>query len=373
MSAEKKVSLAEKRRQKKVDCDKLCPEWGCTQPYEYEGVWVVGEVDEQGITEPSLQMLTPARRIADKLETFVEGILLGSDREQLEKAAREMIYHGADRVRILASEELATYIPGVYGEAIARLAEARKPEVIFLAATMRGREIAPYVAGLLKAGITADCTQFEVDEETGDLLMIRPPFAAILLAYIKTPFRRPQIATARPNIFPLPPRDESREGEIVWENPEDYKLSKPPISLVKVEMLKRSEVPIEKAEYIVSGGRGVGTKEGFKTLEELAEILGGVVAGSRKAVDLGLIPHEKQVGQTGKSVRPKLYIAVGISGAAQHVMGIREAGLVVAINKDPDAPIFKNADYGIVADWREALPILIEELRRLKEKAGKAG
>ena len=351
-----------------VDCSKLCPEWGCEDVRSYRGVWVVGEVDEERgeISEYSLQLLTPGRMVADKLGVKLEGVLLGSDKAVLERAAREMIYHGADAVRILASEKLRPYVAEVYARALAKLAALRKPEVIFIAATMRGREIAPYVANTLRTGITADCTQFDVDSD-GNLVMIRPPFAAILLAYIKTPTRRPQMATARPNVFPLPPRDESRRGEIVWEDESILADIKPRTRLLRVRKLELKETPIEKAEYVVAGGRGVGTPEGFKMLEELASILGGVVAGSRKAVDLGLIPHEKQVGQTGKSVKAKLYIAVGISGAAQHVIGIRECRVVVAINKDPEAPIFKHADYGIVADWREVVPLLIEELRKLKE------
>ncbi len=365
-------SLSELRKKKKVDCGKLCPEWGCRQPYEYEGVWVVGEIEEGSLSEPSLQMLTPALHVASKLGTFVEGILVGYDRDVLERAAKEFIYHGAERVRILLDEDrLKPYIAEVYARTIAFMADRYKPEVIFFPATMKGRELAPYVANTLRAGITADCTQFDVDEKTGDVLMIRPPFAAILLAYIKTPTRRPQIATARPNIFPSPPRDTSRRGEIVWENPLDYNIPRPRTRLVKAVEIPREEVPIEKAEYIVAGGRGVGTPEGFEKLKELASILGGVVAGSRKAVDLGLIPHDKQVGQTGKSVKAKLYIAVGISGAAQHTVGIRECRVVVAINKDPDAPIFKHADYGIAADWREVVPLLIEELKKLKEAGEK--
>ncbi len=355
-----------------VECEKLCPEWGCTDPSEYRGVWVVGELDEEAgtISEYSLQLLTPARMVADKRGTWVEGVLLGYDRGALERAAREMIYHGADRVRVLYSERLKPYNAEVYAKAIARTAERYKPEVVFFAATMRGRELAPYVANTLRTGITADCTQFDVDKD-GNLLMIRPPFAAILLAYIKTPNRRPQMATARPNVFPTPPRDESRRGEVVWEDESLLEGIRPRARLLKVRRLERRETPIEKAEYVVAGGRGVGTPEGFRMLEELANLLGGVVAGSRKAVDLGLIPHEKQVGQTGKSVRAKLYIAVGISGAAQHVIGIRECRVVVAINKDPEAPIFRHADYGIVADWKDVVPLLIQELRKLAAERGR--
>jgi electron transfer flavoprotein alpha subunit len=353
-----------------MEREKLCPEWGFIDLREYQGVWVVGELDEETgtISEYSLQLLTPARMVASKRGTWVEGVLLGYDRDSLEKAAREMIYHGADRVRILMSSKLKPYVAEVYARAVARLAEKYKPEVIFFAATMRGREIAPYVANMLRTGITADCTQFDVDDD-GNLLMIRPPFAAILLAYIKTPNRRPQIATARPNVFPTPARDESRQGEILWEDERILEDIKPRVRLVKVKKLERRETPIEKAEYIVAGGRGVGTVEGFKLLEELANLLGGVVAGSRKAVDLGLIPHDKQVGQTGKSVKAKLYIAVGISGAAQHVIGIRECRVVVAINKDPEAPIFKHADYGIVGDWKEVVPLLIRELKKLAKES----
>ena len=345
---------------KRIDCSKICPEWPCTQPEEHEGVWVVGEVDEEGLAEPSLQMLTPARRIADKLGTWVEAVLLGGSEEELRPYAEEMIRRGADRARLLIGEDLETYLPVTHALAIARSAARHKPDVIFFAATMRGRELAPYVANTLRAGITADCTQFDVDEE-GDLLMIRPPFAAILLAYIKTPFRRPQISTARPNIFPVPPRDESKRGPIEVERIEPVE---PRMKLLRREKIAAGETPLEKAEYVVAGGRGVGTKEGFKLLEELASLLGGVVAGSRKAVDMGLLPPGRQVGQTGKSVRAKLYIAVGISGAAQHVVGIRECRIVAAVNKDPDAPIFRHADYGVVGSWEEVLPHLIEELKR---------
>ncbi len=365
------MSLAQKRKSKRVDCATVCPEWGCRQPGEHEGIWVVGEVEGGAISEPSLQMLTPARMVANKLGTFVEGVLLGGDEGALRAAASEMIKRGADRATVIAGRELSEYAPPAFAGAIAALAAERRPDVILLSATMRGREIAPYVASLLRAGITADCTQFDVDEDSGDLFMIRPPFAAIMLAYIKTPTRRPQIATARPNVFPVPPRDEARDGPVEVRPASSYVRAPPGMRLLRSEALRRDEVPLEKAEYVVAGGRGVGTKEGFAALEELARTLGGVVAGSRRAVDLGLVPHERQVGQTGKSVRPKLYIAVGISGAAQHVMGIREAGTVVAINIDRDAPIFRSADYGIVADWRDVIPALIREISARRTSPGK--
>jgi electron transfer flavoprotein alpha subunit len=196
----------------RVDCSKLCPEWPCEQPDEFRGVWVVAELGDEGIAEPSLQMLTPARRIAEKLGEPVTGVILGPPGSG--RWADELIKRGADEVIVAEHEGLSEYYPDVYGEVVARLAAERKPSVILLAATARGREMAPYIANTLRAGITADCTDFEVDEKTRDVLMIRPPFAAIMLAYIRTPFRRPQIGTARPNVFPIPPRDESRTGRV---------------------------------------------------------------------------------------------------------------------------------------------------------------
>ena len=342
-----------------LECERLCPEWPCEDPSEYRGIWVIGEVVDGELSEASLQMLTPALKIASKLGDTITGILIGHG---VERHANLFVEHGADRVLIVDKPELEVYYPTTYGQVIVDLARRYKPAVILIPATMRGRELAPYVANTLRTGITADCTDFDVDVETGEVVMIRPPFGAILLAHIKTPHRRPQIGTARPNVFPIPLRREDRRGEIV--RVDDIEVREPGARLLEVELIPRSEKPIEKAEVIVAGGRGIGGPEGFKLLEELARLLGGVVAGSRKAVDAGWIPHEKQVGQTGKAVKPVLYIAVGISGAAQHMFGVREAGVIVAINKDPDAPIFRQADYGIVADYREIIPRLIEYLRR---------
>ena len=345
---------------------RICSEWPEVKKDEYRGVWVFGEVYKGSIHEASLQMLTPATRVAAKLKTDVTGVVVGY---RVKEIAREMSYYGAERVIVVDRPELEMYSPDSYALTIANLARKYKPEMIFIAGTMRGRELAPYIANTLRAGITADCTDFDVDEKTRDVIQIRPPFGAIMLAYIRTPTRRPQLASARPNVFPLPPRNESMSCEVIVDD--EVEVPKPMSRLVSVRYIEKKEVPIEKADYIVSGGKGLGGPEGFKLLEDLASIFGGVTAGSRKAVDAGWIPHEKQVGQTGKTVKPILYIAVGISGAAQHVFGIREAHRVVAINIDPEAPIFKNADYGIVGDYREVLPILIEELRRLKARVKK--
>jgi electron transfer flavoprotein alpha subunit len=350
-----------------IDCSKLCPEWPCEQPSEFKNVWVVIEADESGLSEASLQMLTPGRRIADKLGEKLVGVLVGY---RVSHLAEDVIKYGADEVIVVDSETLKTYYPRVYALTIVELARKYKPSVIFIAGTKRGREFAPYIANTLKAGITADCTDFDVDVESRDVLLIRPPFAAILLAYIKTPFRRPQIGTARPNVFPVPARDESRKGEIIFENVAN--ISEDRMKLVSRRRVSRGEVGIEKAEVIVSGGKGVGGPEGFKYLEELAEILGGTIGASRKAVDAGWISEDRQVGQTGKSVKPILYIAVGISGAAQHMIGVREATRIIAINIDPEAPILSQADYSVIGDYREVIPALIEELKALKEKGPEA-
>jgi len=351
----------------KVECEKLCPEWPCEQPEEFRNVWVVVEASEDGLSEASLQMLTPGRRIADKLGEKLVGVLIGYKVSHL---AGEVIKYGADEVIVVDSEQLKTYYPRVYALTVVELARKYKPSVILVAGTRRGREFAPYIANTLKAGITADCTDFDVDESSKDVLLIRPPFAAILLAYIKTPFRRPQIGTARPNVFPVPPRDDSRKGEVVYESiqiPEEKRMR-----LVSRSKVAKLEVGVEKAEVIVSGGKGLGGPEGFKLLARLAELLGGTVGASRKAVDAGWISEDRQVGQTGKAVKPILYIAVGISGAAQHMIGVREAGRIIAINIDPEAPIFNQADYSVVGDYREVIPALIEELENLRKRGPQA-
>jgi len=339
-----------------------CPEWEPINKNEWRGVWVFMETFDGEVNESSLQLLNPGKMIAQKLQTELCGVILGHN---VRRFLSEPIYYGADKVIYVDDEKLSTYYPDVFAEALTKLIVKHKPEVLLAAGTLRGREMIPYVANLLKGGITADCTDFDVDTSTRDLVMIRPPYGATLLAHIKSPERRPQISTVRPNVFKLPPRDETRRGEIIEEKIE---IPEPMARLVMNEEIKTEEVPIEKAEVVISGGRGLGSPEGFKLLESLAALLNGVVAGSRKAVDAGWISHDRQVGQTGKSVKASLYIAVGISGAAQHLFGIREAVTVVAINNDPDAPIFENSDYGIVGDYRVIIPALIEEIKNRRNK-----
>ncbi len=342
----------------------MCRDWPPINLEEYKGVWVGVQIDEGDVNEASLQLIGAARDLADKLETYVGAVMVGYNIKHL---AMEPIYYGADKVFVVDDELYGTYYPMLYAQAMYELANKYKPEVFLIPATMRGREIAPYVANCFRTGITADLTSIDVNPETKEVVLIRPPFGGFMLAHIVTRGRRPIMGSVRPNIFPTPPRDESRSGEIIEE---EVRVQKPEgIELIEYIPIKKSEeIPIEKAEIIVAGGRGLGSKDGFKVLKELAELLGGVIAGSRKAVDAGWIDHDHQVGQTGKAVKPNVYFAVGISGTAQHLFGVREAKRVVAINIDPNAPIFENADYGIVGDYKEVIPAIIEVIKELKDK-----
>ncbi len=342
-----------------------CSEWAPLMDGEFRGIWVYLEVYRGEIHEASLQLLSKAREIADELETYVGGVLIGY---QVEKYVDTAFEYGVDKIFLVDDERLETYYPNLYGYVVSELCREYKPEALLVGGTMRGRELAPNIANNLKTGITADLTMVSVDKETRDIILIRPPFGAYMLAHIKTRWGKPVMGSVRPNVFPMPERIPGRMGEVIKF--EVKELPEPGMEFIDArDIVKAEEIPIEKARVIVSGGKGLGSKEGFKLLEELAELLGGVIAGSRKAVDAGWIPHEKQVGQTGKTVKPDLYIAVGISGAAQHLFGIREAKIIVAINIDRDAPIFENADYGIVGDYKEVIPILIEELKKMKVSA----
>ena len=335
------------------------PKTGHLTKEECRGVMIFAERLDGAVNEVSLQLLTPARKIAEKLGVGTTVVVFGGQNPRL---AQEPISYGADRIILVDDPRLETYYPNVYSDVLVQIVEQEKPELLLIAGTLRGREMAPYVANVLETGITADCTGFDVDETTRDVLQIRPPFGATMLAHIRTPKHRPQMATVRPNVFQLPPRDQSRKGEVIIEN--GVSVPQPSIELVSSQEVKTEEVAIEKAHVLVSGGKGLGSRDGLGLVEELASELGGVVAGSRKAVDAGWVTHERQVGQTGKTVKPTLYVAVGISGSAQHLFGIREARVVAAINLDPDAPIFESADYGIVGDYREVVPALIDQMRR---------
>ncbi|MFN3803696.1 MAG: electron transfer flavoprotein subunit alpha/FixB family protein [Pyrobaculum sp.] len=340
-----------------------CGLWPSINKEEYRGVWVYLERSGDKLKDVGLELLGKARELAEKLGGVeVAGLIVAGG----EKLAREAIYHGADRVVVIENPELKVYTPLEYGEAIAQVVRKYKPEVFLIGATKRGRELAAYIANSLTAGITADCTALEIDPKTRDLLQIRPTFGGTQLATIRTPQRRPQMASVRPGVFPKPPRDTNRRGEVIIERVEVKRRTR----LISMEKRIERDIadlpPVESSEVVVAGGRGIGSAEGFKLLVELAKLLGGTVGASLMAVRAGWAPHSRQVGQTGKTIRPRLYIAVGISGAIQHMMGITEAKTVIAINSDPHAPIMENADYAVVGDYREVLPLLIEELKKVK-------
>ena len=329
---------------------------------DYKGVWVFAEQREGELQKVSLELLGEGRKIADKLGVKLTALLLGNNIKSL---ADTLGRHGADEVLVAESSLLQHYTTDGYTKVICDLANERKPGIIFIGATFIGRDLGPRVAARLTTGLTADCTVLDVDVEKADLLATRPAFGGNLMATIACPDHRPQMATVRPGVFSKLP-DEERNFTV---EEVEVKLEESDIRTKIVEIVKEAKeiVDISEANFIVSGGRGVGSKENFAILEELAEALGGTVAGSRAAVENGWIERDYQVGQTGKTVRPTIYIACGISGAIQHVAGMQESDMIIAINKDASAPIMKTADYAIVGDLLKVVPEMTAQVKALKE------
>lgn len=329
---------------------------------EYGGVWVFAEQRQGKLQKVSLELLGKGREIADKLGEKLWAVLLGFEVEGL---SSKLIEHGADGVILVDNEALKGYTTDGYAKALSELAAERKPEVIFIGATYIGRDLGPRVAAKLKTGLTADCTGLDVDPENKNLLMTRPAFGGNLMATIVCPDHRPQMATVRPGVFSSLEANSSSRGIVekvnIKINPEDIRTE-----VLEVVKLAKEAVDITEAEFIVSGGRGVGGREGFELLEELAEVLGGSIGASRSAVDSGWIDKNYQVGQTGKTVRPKVYIACGISGAIQHLAGMQDSDFIIAINKDENAPIMSIADMAVVGDYTKIVPEMIKELKAAK-------
>ena len=330
---------------------------------EYKGVWVFAEQREGKLLNVSIELIGEGRKIADELDTELTAILLGKDVEDL---AKQLIKYGADNVLYGESELLQIYTTDGYTKVICDLIKERKPEIMLIGATNIGRDLGPRISARIHTGLTADCTRLEVDKENRRLLQTRPAFGGNLMATIICPNHRPQMSTVRPGVMEKAKYDESRLGNIEKFVPN---LREEDIKAKVLEVVKeaKAQIKLEEANIIVSGGRGLGNPEGFKLIEQLAEKLGAVVGASRATVDAGWIDQSHQVGQTGKTVRPTLYIACGISGAIQHLAGMQESEVIVAINKDKNAPIFKIADYGVVGDVYEVLPELIEALDNIDE------
>lgn len=324
----------------------------------YKGVWVFAEQREGKLLNVAVELMGEGRKIADTLGVELTAVLLGS---KLNEAAERLVKYGADKVLYVDNELLNVYTTDGYTKVISELVSDRKPEIMLIGATNIGRDLGPRLSARLGTGLTADCTRLEIDEEDNKLLQTRPAFGGNLMATIVCPNHRPQMSTVRPGVMEKAQYDETRQGKIEII---DVDLSKSDIKAEVIEVVKsgKGEVALEEAPIIVSGGRGLGTRENFELVEKLAKKLGGVVGASRATVDEGWVEHSHQVGQTGKTVRPKLYIACGISGAIQHLAGMQEADCIVAINKNPDAPIFKIADFGIVGDVNEIIPAIIEAL-----------
>ena len=329
---------------------------------ESKNLWVVVETEEGAAKTVGYELLSVGRTLADKLGQQLVALVMG---KEVQGVAQTCIAYGADQVLLVEGDEYATYNTDAATYAVVTLIEKYHPSIVLYGATNNGRDLAPRVACRLETGLTADCTELDIDEETGLLVSTRPTFGGNLMATILCPDHRPQMSTVRPGVFKKGTPDEGRTGEIVAE---DVHIDPAQIRVSLVERVKEvaESVNLEEAEIIVSGGRGLKEEKGFDLIRELAEVLGATVGASRAAVDAGWISHVHQVGQTGKTVAPKLYIAVGISGAIQHLAGMSGSDTVVAINKDPDAPIFDVADYAVVGDLYEVVPALIEAIRAKK-------
>ncbi|MCD8144532.1 MAG: electron transfer flavoprotein subunit alpha/FixB family protein [Oscillospiraceae bacterium] len=330
---------------------------------EYKNLWVFIETDEGKAKNVGYELLNPGRALADKLGEQLVAVVMG---QNVRPVAEQAIAYGADTVLLVEGEEYNTYNTDAATYAMCSLIQKYKPSIVFYGATNNGRDLGPRVACKLETGLTADCTGLDIDEETGLLMSTRPTFGGNLMATIACPDHRPQMSTVRPGVFKKPVSDPARQGTLVEE---DIHISPADIRVKLVERVKEvaEAINLEEAEIIVSGGRGLKEAKNFQLVRDLAEVLGATVGASRAAVDAGWIPHAHQVGQTGKTVAPKIYIAVGISGAIQHLAGMSGSDTVVAINKDPEAPIFGVADYGIVGDLFEVVPALIQEIKAYKE------
>ena len=330
---------------------------------QYKDVYVFCEQREGVIQSVALELLGKARELADTLKENVVAILLGKN---ITDKAQDLIAAGADKVLVVDNDLLKDYLTEPYTQAITQIINEQKPSILMIGATTIGRDLGPRLSARVSTGLTADCTKLEIGEER-ELLMTRPAFGGNLMATIVCKDNRPQMSTVRPGVMKKMAADANRKGEII-----EYKINFNEEKISRVRLLKtvkedKGMVDISEAKILVSGGRGVGTQEGFNKLEELAEVLNAQVSASRACVDAGIIDHSRQVGQTGKTVRPDLYIACGISGAIQHLAGMEESEFIVAINKDKFAPIFNVADVGIVGDVNKIIPMLTERLKGMME------
>ena len=325
----------------------------------YKGVWVFAEQREGDISSVVFELLAKAKELAKDLNTYVGAVLLGYG---VENRAQTLIHRGADKVFLVDSKILRHYISENYTKAIVNLILKYKPEVILAGATTTGRSLVSRIAVNLYTGLTADCTGLHIDKEKNILVQTRPAFGGNIMAQIISPAFRPQMATVRHKVMPESDINTSRRGEVIKDtfDEDDADTRIKFLDLIKETI---STVNLSEANIIVSGGRGLREAKNFQLIEELAESLNAAVGSSRACVDAGWIPYSHQVGQTGRTVCPKIYIACGISGQIQHLVGMQSSKTIIAINKDPDAPIFKVANYGIVGDLFKIIPLLTEKIK----------
>lgn len=322
---------------------------------QYKNVWIYAEQRNGVITPVVLELLGEGKKIAKETDSELCAFLIGNNIKSL---ADELIAYGAEKVYLAESELLENYTTDGYAKVLSDSINEYKPEIVLYGATHIGRDLAPRIAARVNTGLTADCTKLEVDPDDKKLKQTRPAFGGNLMATIICPEHRPQMSTVRPGVMEKLPRNEDNKGNVIKVN---LNLVSDDIRTIVLEVVKHKKemVSLTEAEVIVSGGKGLGSPEGFKMLKQLADVLGGTVGSSRAAVDAGWIEHANQVGQTGTTVKPKIYFACGISGAIQHLAGMSGSDIIIAINKNPLAPIFDVADYGIVGDIYDVVPMLI--------------
>lgn len=326
-------------------------------------VYVFAEQRDGEIQKVSMELIGKARELADILGQKVVAILAG---HEIEEKSKELISHGADQVIIMDNPILEEYVTEPYAKAVTAVVNEFQPEIVLYGATAIGRDLAPRVAARIHTGLTADCTSLSIDEETKNLLMTRPAFGGNIMATIICAEHRPQMATVRPGVMVALPQDNKRSG-VIQKLEVPFKESDMNIKIREIVKESKTCADITEAKVLISAGRGIGSLEKIEMLHELADVLDGEISSTRAVVDAGWMEHDKQVGQTGKTVRPNLYFACGISGAIQHVAGMEGSDYVIAINKNGDAPIFQAADLGIIGDINAIVPKLIQAIKKRKE------
>jgi electron transfer flavoprotein alpha subunit len=329
---------------------------------EYHGLWVFVEQRDGTPAQVSLELLGKGHDLAEKLEVDVTAILMDHNVSEM---AEELIFYGADRVIIADDPLVKEYRTETYTEIIVEQALKEKPEILLIGATCIGRDLAPRISARLNTGCTADCSELDIDQEMRVIVATKPFFGRDLMADIICPLHRPQMVTVRPGVMELKDQDRKRHGELIYI---DVNCKEEDIKVKVLETIRAvsDSISLEEADKVIAAGMGVGSKEGFEMVKELAKLLGAQVGATSLPVDEGWVSEDKKVGQTGKTIRPKLYIGCGVSGAIQHSAGMINSELIIAINTNPKADIFNFADYGIVGDVSEIIPALIKELQAIK-------